>query len=713
MTANKSTSDTKRRKVAVVGAGYISDSHLEVLKSLPSVELVAIVDSNEARAQSKARKWGVPRTYPDVAAAMAGKMCDVAHVLVPPNLHKTIAVPLLRGGVSVMLEKPMGVSASECETLNQAATAGGALLGVNQNFVFAPAYVALKRHVKSGALGNLRHVVCWYNMPLRQLAARQFGHWMFRLPQNILLEQAVHPLSQICDLAGLARHVVATPGAPLTLAPGRNFYKDWQVALQCERADAQILLSFGQDNPAWGLLAIGDDGVAQLDVLNNRVTFQDKTRWPDFFDSYLNDARISRQISRQNIRRLAGYVMSTLRLMPRSDPFFLSMHGSIAAFYDGLAKGALPLDGKFGAHLVGICERIAGPLAVDPDGPRLTPGHRPVAGKATACDVAVLGGTGFIGASVVRKLLEAGNRPRVMARNIELLPAPFDDDRVEVVAGDIGRPESVAAAIDGCKTVINLAHGGGGATYLEIEQAMVGGAVAVARACLEKGVERLIYVSSIAALYLGDPNETITGQTPVDPQSDQRADYARAKAVSERALMDLRREKQLPLCILRPGVVVGEGGVAFHSGLGLFNRDRHCIGWNDGRNPLPFVLVEDVATAVLAAMRSGAMLGHQYNVVGDTRMSASEYIAELGRALGRPLVFHPQRPWQLQAVEVGKWLVKRAIGRKVAYPAYRDLLSRGLTAAFDCSDLKRDGDWRPVSDRAEFIRRGIDIYRAG
>ena len=39
--------------------------------------------------------------------------------------------------------------------------------------------------------------------------------------------------------------------------------------------------------------------------------------------------------------------------------------------------------------------------------------------------------------------------------------------------------------------------------------------------------------------------------------------------------------------LVKAGVVVGEGGPPLHSGLGLFNNDQHCIGWNDGRNPLP------------------------------------------------------------------------------------------------------------------------------
>ena len=87
------------------------------------------------------------------------------------------------------------------------------------------------------------------------------------------------------------------------------------------------------------------------------------------------------------------------------------------------------------------------------------------------------------------------------------------------------------------------------------------------------------------------------------PQAAHRADYARAKAACDAALLAMHRDTGLDLVILRPGVVVGEGSSPFHSGLGLFNNEQHCIGWNAGRNPLPFVLAEDVADAILRACR--------------------------------------------------------------------------------------------------------------
>ena len=235
----------------------------------------------------------------------------------------------------------------------------------------------------------------------------------------------------------------------------------------------------------------------------------------------------------------------------------------------------------------------------------------------------------------------------------------------------------------------------------------MGGARLVAEAALEAGCEHLIFVSSIAALYLGDRNAKITAGTPPDPDHERRADYARAKALAELAMLQMHRQNGLPVSILRPGVVLGEGTSPFHSGIGLYNRQTHCIGWNDGQNPLPLVLGEDVASAIAAASRTPEAIGKTLNLVGDVRLTAREYTRELGYATGRPLEFHPSPTWQLQAEELLKWGIKRAAGRKAPLPAYADLKSRGLVAQFDCSAEKELLQWRPEADRDRFLKKAF------
>jgi predicted dehydrogenase/nucleoside-diphosphate-sugar epimerase len=692
----------KTTKVAFVGAGNIAETHAAALTRIDGPRLAAIVDSNAARAASFAKKWGAANVYDSVGALVAAGGIEAAHVLVPPPLHRPVAQPLLEAGIPVFLEKPMAESGADCAALQSAAMKHAALR-INRNFIHHPAHLAARGLIAGNRIGKVRHVQLAFNLPLRQLQARQLGHWMFRSPLNLLLEQAVHPLSQIDDLVGAAGAVDARPMPPLRLGEGQEVIRTWLVSLECARGTAQLLVSLGESYPAWSATIIGDDGMIVADYVNNRVQHNELGPRMDLFDGAISGWRMGLGLQARALANLAGGAATMLKLRERSDPFYLSMKGSIEAFYRDLETSTGDLTGAGGRRMVELCERIAAGAA-----PRAA--IAPPAPNPARYEILVIGGTGFIGQALVARLTSEGRRVGVLARNIDNLPSLYRDPAVSLVRGDARDRASVERAIGDASCVVNLAHGGGGGSRAEIEDNLVGSARIVAECCLARGVRRLIFVSSIAALYLGDPAEQITGSTPPDPEFEERADYGRAKVLAERALLNLHVARGLPVAILRPGVVIGDGGIEVHSGVGFFNHERHCLGWNRGLNPLPLVLSGDVADAIARAIDAPQLEGKCYNLVGDVRLSAREYIAELANVTGRPLRFHPQSVWKLYGIEWMKSLVKRVTGRRDPWPSLRDLKSRGLVAPFDCADAKRDLGWKPVENRAEFLALGFQVH---
>lgn len=697
------------RNVCLVGAGNIAATHAKVLQAMPGVRIAAVVDPDLAAARRLADTLRAGSVHESAAAALQAEQLDTAHVMVPPHIHRDAALPLLEAGCAVLLEKPLGTSRAECDELLAAARRSGAMLGVNQNFVFHPAFVRLRRALAAGTYGKPRFVDCIYNVQLRQLAARQFGHWMFHQPGNILLEQAVHPLSQIVAIAGAVRDVRAIAGTPTEIAPGVPLFPSLTATLACAELPAQLRFAVGQSFPFWQLTVVCDDGVLVADILANRFYAHGRTRWLEAADGPLSGMRTAGAVFGGSVRNATDYALSTLRLQRPSDPFLRSMQGSIGAFYEAADSGAsYETDGAFGAALVSVCEAIRDAAFGVPAAPAEP--RRPARRTRTA-EVAVLGGTGFIGAQTVQRFVAEGKRVSVLARSIRNLPAELQHEGVTLHRGDIRDYEAVRRAIGEAEVVVNLAHGGGGASFEQVRAGMVGGAETVARTALALGVRRLLHIGSIAALYLGPQGAPVTGATPPDPLAWRRADYARAKAECDRMLLEMHAREGLPVCILRPGLVVGEGTAAFHSGLGFFNNDQHCVGWNLGLNPLPFVLVQDVAEAiVLAALTDTAVEGRCYNLVGDVRPSAREYMQNLAEATGRPLRFHPSLPGGLWAGELAKWTIKRAGGRRSPLPSRRDILSRGLRATFDCDDARRDLGWVPTVDPRTFARLAVAVH---
>lgn len=693
--------------VCLVGAGYIADVHAEALRDLPDVKLAAVVDTDIARARAFAARWKVPAAYGSLDDALAAGGFERAHVLVPPDAHETATQPLLAAGKAVLVEKPLATTRAACERLIALAAEKGVPLGVNQNYVHHPSVRHLERIVLRRRYGRLIALHVLYSMPLRQLQSRQFGHWMFREPLNILLEQAVHPLSIIAALTGGVVRASALSLPPVEVAPGVPFYATTSVSIEGRLAPAQLHFSVGGAFPVHRITAVCDDGLLVVDVNDNRMVAHSRTRWLGPVDAWLSGTFTALDLAGESARGLGAYALALARVKRRSDPFFLSMKAGIAAFHGAVDRSEQPRpDGAFGLSLVGLCQDIAAACFQKSSAPApIAPAE-----KAEGADVVVLGGTGFIGQATVDRLVKDGRKVAVVARNLQNLPPVFTHPNVRLVQGDVRRADDVERAVAGVPVVVNLAHGGGGGSWTEIERALVGSARTVAEACLKHGAKRLIHVGSIASLYLGDAGARVTGATPADTESDKRADYARAKAEADRALIMLHRTRRLPVVILRPGVVVGEGSSPFHSALGAFNADQHCLGWNRGRNPLPFVLVEDVADAIARAVDASGIEGRSYNLVGDVRIGAADYVAQVAQALERPLRYHPGFVATLYAEEAFKWLVKRAAGRKGPPPNLRDLRSRGLVASFDTTDAKTDLGWQPVADRERFLARAVRVH---
>jgi predicted dehydrogenase len=380
-----------QRTVCLVGAGYISDVHASAIKCVSNLTLQSVVDPNPVAAAALAKAHRIPAVYSSVAEAIAAGGIGAAHVLTPPDRHAEAALPFLRAGIPVLVEKPLGVSQLQCTELTAAARQSGTVLGVNQNLVHHPAYTRLRRALREGRFGRPRFAGCVYNVPLRQLGARQFGHWMFSEPGNILLEQAVHPLSQLAALAGSFEDVQATADAPIEISPGVPFYGAVNMTLRSAHLPCSLRTAVGQEFPFWQISVVCDDGVAVADILNNRFFSYQRTRWLEPVDLFLSGMKTAWNIGRDSLANLANYGLSTVKLRGRSDGFFLSMKDSIAAFHQSLDNNAQPeLDGAFGTEVVRVCEEAAKTAFTALLSPK-----RPQ--ELGAYDIAIIGGTGFIG----------------------------------------------------------------------------------------------------------------------------------------------------------------------------------------------------------------------------------------------------------------------------------------------------------------------------
>ena len=244
----------------------------------------------------------------------------------------------------------------------------------------------------------------------------------------------------------------------------------------------------------------------------------------------------------------------------------------------------------------------------------------------------VTGATGFVGSAVTRQLLARGDAVRVLSR-AESDQTNIRDLDVEVVEGDLLKPETLRDAVEGCDGVFHVA-----ADYRlwvrnpePMFRANVDGARAIVDAAVSAGVERIVYTSSVAVL--GNvPGKAADEETPVT-YADMIGPYKQSKFRAEEAVRQLIEEKGAPVVIVNPSTPIGPRDVK------PTPTGRVIVEAASGKMPayvdtgLNVVHVDDVAAGHLLAFDNGSV-GERYILGGDD-MPLADILAIVARQTRR------------------------------------------------------------------------------
>jgi nucleoside-diphosphate-sugar epimerase len=309
--------------------------------------------------------------------------------------------------------------------------------------------------------------------------------------------------------------------------------------------------------------------------------------------------------------------------------------------------------------------------------------------------VVILGGGGFIGRHLVEKMRGTVQSITVVSRNAR----GASGNGVSYATGDVTNATRMMEIIKGATVVYQLT----------IEQDFELGVRNVAEACLAHKIRRLIFASTSAALYMGRKGSIDESAGP-DPRPELRNPYSRGKVASEALLAQYRGSGGLPIVIIRPCLVVGRGGTLNHAGLGIWRAPTCLIGPDSGNHPLPFVLVQDVAAALLLAMDAPGIEGKAFNLAGDVTVTARQYVQLAADHTLRNFRFYPRSFFRLYGSAILKGIVKRIIGRKGPMQSYREIRSSTLITHVDNTAAKQVLGWQPNKDMDVFIQEAIKSH---
>lgn len=307
--------------------------------------------------------------------------------------------------------------------------------------------------------------------------------------------------------------------------------------------------------------------------------------------------------------------------------------------------------------------------------------------------VLVTGGTGFIGRSVVRRLIQDGYGVRVLARagaNVDAVVA----HGAEVSFGDVTDGPAFGRAMPGCDAVVHLAAGTQDSEAASVTT--LAGTRILIELCRQHRLERLVYVSSCSVYGVADydENSVVTETSPLERFPERRGFYSASKRKAEEYVTEFMHTRAVPVVILRPGTVFGRGGDLFPGMMGKAVRSWYFV-IGDGSLAPPFVHVDDVAEAISRCLDREEAEGEIFNVVDPERMTKRQYVDHVirrvdahARVVYVPFLIVCSLTW-LQEV------VCKIVGRRPLLTRYR-LESSQKSVVFDGSKIAAKVGWKPA-----------------
>ncbi|MWD30018.1 NAD-dependent epimerase/dehydratase family protein [Aquicoccus sp. SCR17] len=688
-------------RVGIIGAGYIAGWHAEALKLTPGARLTAVCDLSPGAAEALAGPNGA-RAFTSVEDMLAAEACDAVHILTPPQLHRALAIQCLEAGLHVLVEKPVALSGDEVAAINAAATQAGKLFAAGHNFLGIPAYRRLRRAVAEGRLGRVNSAEITWAFPLAPLRSGPYSLWMLRETRNLLLELGPHLFAFAQDLFGELEILHLDLGKPVDLPAAGRRPQSWRIAARAGEVDLLINLQLVESVDDRSVTVRGSSGLARLDYAADTLSLS----FENASDIVLNPFRRQMADGWQHLREGLVNAGRQVGSLNRKSPYALSFAGLFDEFYRAIrADRSLPPSCS-GASAEQVMRAIDRALDLIPEGWETpeppTPARKP---QPTAM---VIGGTGFIGRALTRRLVADGTDVRVLSRGSH---GPFADiaDHVEVAAVSLRDESALARAMEGIRVVYDLSKSLETTWEAALEND-VKVTERIARAALAAGVERLVHTGTIASYDMSDPKVTITEATGFAPDMADRNLYARSKAEGEARLMAMHARDGLPVVIARPGIVVGQGGPLQHWGIGRWHGAGAVRIWGNGRNVLPFVLLDDVVDGLIRMAEVPEAVGQSFNLVGPPMLTAREYFDAIHHRLGARIRVAGGNLTLFWAADAVKSALKRHALRRpgVIRPSLCDWKSRAHLSPFDNARAREVLGWHPTADREAFLRAAVD-----
>lgn len=185
---------TSRLRVAMVGAGHISRQHGPAWLASPDAELVAVCDQDAARAESRARAWGVGSVYTDAAEMLRQERPDALDVVTRPETHTALVTLAAQAGCHVLCQKPLAATLDEARAMVETCERAGVRFMVMEMWRWLPWWRELRAQLDAGTIGPAHYlrVVGARHMLRRARPVSDTQPYVADMPKLIIYEMMIH-----------------------------------------------------------------------------------------------------------------------------------------------------------------------------------------------------------------------------------------------------------------------------------------------------------------------------------------------------------------------------------------------------------------------------------------------------------------------------------------------------------------------------------------
>lgn len=257
----------------------------------------------------------------------------------------------------------------------------------------------------------------------------------------------------------------------------------------------------------------------------------------------------------------------------------------------------------------------------------------------------VTGATGFLGRYLTQALVEDGHRVRVLVRPTSDCSLLKDYD-IEIITGDLLQRDTLVEAAKGQEVVLhNAAKVADWGKREEFYQVNVQGTKNLLDACLATGVKRFIYTSSLTVLGASRSTRPVDERTPYTTRYFEP--YTETKILTEKLVLDYYNTHNIPVTIIRPGMIWGPGDTTIFPRIERLAKKRLLLIIGQGTNTLCLSYISNVVEGIILVTYNPQAIGQIYHITDRDRVTAKTFLSEIAHIIGIKSLYRLPIPFRM------------------------------------------------------------------